>query len=89
MGRGVAVAMKRDYVSVCLSDDLPCSGMVKGVGFRDCIKAGVGTVRICCRFYGRCIYLLEYTIREKLEECVIDYDLIKRMERSDMSNGLE
>ena len=35
---------------VCVSDNLPCSRSVKGVGFGSCVKRLGGTVRVCCRF---------------------------------------
>ena len=58
----VAIAMKRD-LDVCLSDGLPCSRFIKGVGFGVCVKSLDDTVCLCPRFSDVC--LLECSIREK------------------------
>ena len=70
----VAVAMN----DVCLSDWLPCSCMVKGVGIGSCVKTFRGKIVICSRLSD--VSILEFSIRENIREaCVVDYDLIKRM----------
>jgi len=71
---GVAVAMNKSVrsVDVCLSDWLPCSKMVKGVGIGACVKNFRGKIIICSRFSD--VSILEFSIREKiLEERVVDY----------------
>ena len=51
----VAVAMNE----VCLSDWLPCSRRVKGVGIGMCVKNVRGKIVICCRFSDVSILELE------------------------------
>jgi len=67
LGSGSSVPLS-STVNICISDNLPCSQHVKGVGFGSCIKnlARWGTVRICSRFSDVHVSLLEYSIRNKI-----------------------
>ena len=44
--------MENDYLvgDICISDRLPCSCQVKGVGIGVCVKNSHGKIIICCRF---------------------------------------
>jgi len=80
---GVAVAMK---LKVCLSDNLPCSGMVKGLSSCRrgcCLGEWRGKVRICCRFYGFAVSVFEYSIGAKVVEGEIDVGVIRSMSASE------
>lgn len=80
----VAVAMKTNscrFVDVCLSDWLPCSKMVKGVGVGVCVKNFRGKIIICSRFSD--VSILEFSICEKVrEERVVDYACIREFKTS-------
>ena len=47
---------------ICVSDMLPCSCKVKGVGIGMCVKNVRGNIVICCRFSDP--YTLELMISE-------------------------
>ena len=57
--------MKSKTVDVCLSDGLPCSRCVKGVGIGACVKSLRGKMFICCRFSD--VSVFEASIRGELE----------------------
>ena len=66
----------RKFVDVCLSDWLPCSCMVKGVGIGMCVKNFRGKIIICSRLSD--VSILELMIREKIrEERVVDYGVLR------------
>ena len=53
LGSGSSVLSVKDgrvMVDVCISDGLPCSRDLKGVGIGACIRKWGAGVRICCRF---------------------------------------
>ena len=52
----------KTYLDICLSDDLPCSCSVKGVGIGFCVKNSRGKIIVCCRFSD--VSLLERSIFE-------------------------
>jgi len=56
----------KKYIDICLSDGLPCSRGIKGVGFGACVKNRNGSVRVCARFYGNCVSLLEDSVLLKI-----------------------
>jgi len=65
---GVAVAMKNDgrkFISLCLSDGLPCSCSIKGVGIGFCVKNSRGKMLVCPRFSD--VSILEFGIRKKIK----------------------
>lgn len=50
-------------IDICISDNLPCSRFVKGVGIGACVKSYRGTVCVCCRFSD--VSIFESAIRKK------------------------
>ena len=60
----VAVAMENDCLDICLSDGLPCSCHVKGVGIGLCVKDLRGEIIVCCRFSD--VTILEFSNRKKV-----------------------
>ena len=78
-------------LKVCLSDDLPCSSMVKGISDRrmrgDCLADLGGKVCVCCRLYGFAISVFEYSIGARVVEGEIDVGVIKEHERKRMRQG--
>lgn len=56
-------------VDICVSDNLPCSSSIKGVGIGACVKNWHGTVRICCRFSDKSVSVLECSMRNECCDC--------------------
>ena len=65
---------KLRFVDYCLSDGLPCSSSVEGVGvgFEYCVKSRGDTVVICCRLSD--VSILERSILEKDRFEVANWD---------------
>lgn len=56
--------MKKKYLDICISDGLPCSRSIKGVGIGWCIKSFKDSVRVCARFSD--VSLVEKRIAKKM-----------------------
>ena len=64
--------MKSSRVDVCLSDGLPCSCRIKGVGIGACVKRFRDKVLICSRFSD--VSILETSILLKIRGEVEFYE---------------
>jgi len=71
--------MENDYLvgDICISDRLPCSCQVKGVGIGVCVKNSGGKIIVCCRFSDVSLFEHSFHIYE-YEEFVTGSKLDKR-----------
>jgi len=70
--------MENDCLDICLSDGLPCSCHVKGVGIGLCVKRFRDAVIVCCRFSDASIFEHSPNIQED-EEWLTRSEIDKRL----------